>query len=125
MPDKRSLWGKLLKCLKNPPFFETSAESIFESLIKLVSVAHKTSRLDCMAVWVIDWQSRQAYKISVVMATCDRWSLVEGTTPSKTLPVWAYQGKTPCQSMVRRFVPVKRYAAKLAAWINTLLADVV
>jgi hypothetical protein len=27
--------------------------------------------------------------------------------------------------MVRRLVPVKRYAAKLAAWINKLLAYVV
>ena len=30
-----------------------------------------------------------------------------------------------CLSMVRRLVPVKRYAAKLAAWINKLLAYVV
>src|SRR5262249_12333926 len=31
-------------------------------------------------VWVIDWQSPQGYKVSIVMATCERWSLVEGKT---------------------------------------------
>jgi len=24
-------------------------------------------------MWGVDWLSRQAYKISVVMATCERW----------------------------------------------------
>jgi len=29
-----------------------------------------TPRPDCMEVWVIDWQSRQAYNVSV-MAPCE------------------------------------------------------
>jgi len=54
---------------RKPPFFAT------------VTCSHTTLRPDCMGVWVIDWQLRQAYKISVVMATCERWSLVEGKAP--------------------------------------------
>src|SRR5438067_6006279 len=34
-------------------------------------------------MWGVDWLSRQGYKVSVIMATCERWSWVEGKTPYK------------------------------------------
>ena len=37
-----------------------------------VPFSHNTPHPACMGVWVIDWQSRQGYKVCVVMAPCER-----------------------------------------------------
>src|SRR5262249_30720181 len=47
---------------QNPPFFATSAGSTFASLVHRYK---KTSR-------GVDWQSRQGYKVCVIMAPCDQ-----------------------------------------------------
>src|SRR5262249_55983854 len=48
--------------------------------------------------WVVDCVSRQAYNAFVIIVPCKRW---EWAKLPKTLPVWAYQSKVTCESMVR------------------------
>src|SRR6266851_4585781 len=58
-------------------------------------------------MWGVDWQSRQGYNVR----HGDLRALILGMGQSslKTPPVWAYQGKTTCESMVgcrrRRQIP--------------------
>src|SRR4029434_2950069 len=58
--SSRSCAGLKIKVLKDKDLeFANSIRPIFET----VSCSHTTPHPDCMGVWVIDWQSRQAYNV--------------------------------------------------------------
>jgi hypothetical protein len=52
---------------------------------------HNTFGLHC-GVWVIDCESRQGYKVSVVMAPCERWSWGEGEMAGESMVGWRGRG---------------------------------